>query len=300
MTEAYHRTKYFGSGLPVTYSDSPTNMSSVWMWMDEWNTDTGASVFKDNTTSPVTTATSLGQYFSSNGTAEVAFSHGLVTGLTPVSFPTLSSGPVASGSPGHQAIVPINVQSTESGTIRLVDLRISTGFGIYNLSLGGPFNLSFGSNSYDIPVNIPAGASSGKYKLTIEVESWQYLETQAQQWIPLQPARLNQTLLVTNTPTPSNPPGSNQNPPTSGAKTATTLASILGTTRSFLLPIIAGYVALVLVGCVLMLRRRKGPSNITHLGLRFCHSCGTEIDPDLTTCSKCGSLQVQPRPLSNV
>ena len=93
MTEQYHSSPYYGTGLPVTYNETGVTLSSAWMWMDEWNTDTGQSVFRDNTTKPVQLDTSLSQYFSSNGTAEIANAYGLVTGLTPVTFPTLDAGP---------------------------------------------------------------------------------------------------------------------------------------------------------------------------------------------------------------
>jgi hypothetical protein len=92
MTEQYHSNQYYGTGLPVTYYETGTNLSSAWMWMDEWNTDTGQSVFRDNTTLPIPLDNSIGSYFSSNGTAEIVNAHGLVTGLTPATFSHLGRG----------------------------------------------------------------------------------------------------------------------------------------------------------------------------------------------------------------
>ncbi len=68
----------------LCYNETGTSLSSVWMWMDEWNTDPNnyQSVFRSNTTL-LKLDTSPGRYFSSNGTAEVVNAHGLVTGLTP-------------------------------------------------------------------------------------------------------------------------------------------------------------------------------------------------------------------------
>src|SRR3989454_703696 len=106
MTEQYHSSRYYGTGLPVTYNETGVTLSSAWMWMDEWNTDTGQSVFRDYTTKPVKLDNSLIQYFSSNGTAEIANAYGLVTGLTPGTFPTLDAGPQATCTPGHQAAIP--------------------------------------------------------------------------------------------------------------------------------------------------------------------------------------------------
>src|SRR5712664_2744736 len=72
MTEQYHSMPYYGTGLPVTYNETGVTLSSAWMWMDEWNTDTGQSVFRDNMTGPVQLDNSVSQCFSSNGTAEMA------------------------------------------------------------------------------------------------------------------------------------------------------------------------------------------------------------------------------------
>src|SRR5207249_2719818 len=211
MTEQYHSSPYFGTGLPVAYNETGVTLSSAWMWMDEWNTNTGQSVFRDNTTKPVPLDNSLGQYFASNGTAEMANAHGLVNGLTPVTFPTLDVGPQATGRPGHQVAVTMVVGDPEGATVRFENLTISTDFGRYNISIETPFSFGAATAHYNATINLPAELKLGNYNLTIDIRSWQYLDTQAQEWIGLQQARLNETLVVTNSP--ALPPSPGANPP---------------------------------------------------------------------------------------
>jgi hypothetical protein len=294
MTEQYHSNQYYGVGQPVTYNESGTGLSSVWMWMDEWNTDTHQSVFRDNTTSPVPLDNSLGRYFSSNGTAEVANVRGLVTGLTPLTFPILEVGPQPTGQPGHQAQVLIGITDPAGGTVRFTNLNISTGFGRYNLALGTPFTFSVGTGVYNVSINVPTSISLGNYNLTIDVRSWQYLDIQAQEWIPLRQTRLNETLVLTNNPTPptnphSNPPSSGQGPSTSTNKTTLSPASLFGIFGSILIPLTAGYAALVLLAVALLVGQGKKRSAIGPApALRFCQSCGFEISLRGLVCPGCG------------
>ena len=294
MTEQDHRTPYHGAGVPVSYNEIVANLSPSWMWMDEWNTDTHQSVFSENTTSPVMFADSLSQYFSSNGTAEVANAHGLVTGLTPLTFPTLNAGPQSTGQSGRQAQVLISITDPEGGTIKFANLNISTSFGRYDLSLGTPFTFTSGTGVYNVSINVPASVSLGIYNLTIDVRSWQYLDIQAQEWIPLQQTRLNETLVLTNNPTPptnphSNPPSSGQGPSTSTNKTTLSPASLFGMFGSILIPLTAGYAALVLLAVALLVRQGKKRSTIGPApALRSCQSCGFEISLGGLVCPGCG------------
>jgi zinc ribbon protein len=294
MTEQYHRNQYYDAGVPVTYNETGTILSSVWMWMDEWNTDTGQSVFRDNSTSPIQLNNSVASYFSSNGTAEVANVHGLVTGLTPVAFPILNASSVLTGSPGHQVSIPILIRAAEATTVRFPNLTITTDFGRYNFSLETSFTFSGGAAEYNVTVNVPRNTSLGNYNLTIDVLSWQYLDTQAQAWIALRSASLNETLVLTNNPTPStnprsNPPSSGQGPSTSTNKTTRSPISLLGTIASIIIPVVAGYVALVLLALVLFVRQdRKRSTNGPIPSLRFCHSCGTELSLGASFCHTCG------------
>lgn len=294
MTEQYHRNPYYDAGLPVTYNETGTTLSSVWMWMDEWNTDTSQSVFRDDTTSPIQVNDSVAHYFSSNGTAEVANAHGLVTGLTPITLPTLNPSSSATGLPGHQVSIPIRIKAPEVATVRFTNLSITTGFGKYNFSHGTPFTFNGGTDDYNVTLDVPPNTSLGNFNLTIEVSSWQYLDTQAQVWISLQPDSLNETLVLTNSPTPpntpgSNPPSSGQGPSTSTNKSTRSPVSLLGVISSVIIPIVAGYVALGLLAVLLLVRQNVNRSTNGPIpSLRFCHSCGTELSLGARFCHSCG------------
>jgi hypothetical protein len=298
MTEQYHRSPYYGAGLPVTYNATGVSLLSVWMWMDEWNTDTGQSVFRDNTTL-VTLDRSFGYYFSSNGTAEIADAHGLVTGLTPVRFPTLDASPSTTGLPGHQVSVPITIRDSEGAMLRFSNLTISTSFGRYNFSLGTPFAFNAGTADYKVTINVPAGLVLRSYNLTIYAWSWQYLDTQAQEWIPLQPASANETLILTNNPithtnSGSNPSGSGRGPSTSTNKTTLSPGSLLGIFRSIIIPVAVGYGALGLLAVALLIRQERKRSTYGPLPVQMrCLRCGMEIGSEASTCPNCGLAQAQ-------
>jgi len=173
MTEQYHSSQYYGAGLPVTYNDAGASLSSAWMWMDEWNTVYGQTVFRDNTTMPVALDNSIGQYFSSNGIAEAMSAHGLVTGLTPVDLPTLNARIPATGLPGHQVSVIIVIVEPQGATVRFANLNITTSFGRYSFTLGSPFSFISRTAQYNVSISVPAGVGLGNYDLTINALSWQ-------------------------------------------------------------------------------------------------------------------------------
>jgi hypothetical protein len=302
MTEQYHSSSYYGTGLPVTYNETGVALSSAWMWMDEWNTDTGQSVFRANTTKPVPLNNSVSQYFTSNGTAEVANAQGLATGLTPVTFPTLDASPQTTGRPGHQAAVTMVIGDPQGATVRFENLAISASFGKYNISVGTPFSFSAATAHYNVTINLPADLKLGNYNLTIDIRSWQYLDTQAQEWIALQQTRLNETLIVTNNPPPPPSPGPNPSnnpgpsPPSTGKgpstptnKTTLSPSSLLTIFRSIIIPVVAGYAGLGSLALVLLIRQtRKRSAKGQILGLRFCQRCGTELGLGILTCVRCG------------
>jgi hypothetical protein len=297
MTEQYHYYPYHGAGLPVTYISSGARLSSAWMWMDEWNTNTGQPVFDANTTAPVLLNASVGHYFSSNGTAEIASANGLVTGLTPVTFPSLLvGGAQATGQPGHRASIGIGIEDQNGATIRFENLTILTGFGRYNFTLGTAFSFSSGIGQYGLTIDVPANLALGTYNLTVDVLSWTYLDAQAQLWLPLQPGALNETLLLTNQPPPPNPPGnSGPSPPSSGRgpsrstnTTTLSLSSFLAALRSIVIPVVAGYAALGLLAVALLSRQERRRSYFSPiLGLRFCANCGRELGPGTIICPQC-------------
>jgi len=226
----------------------------------------------------------------------------LVTGLTPVTFPTLETGPQATGRPGHQAVITMVIRDPQGATMRFENLTISTDFGQYNLSIGTPFSFGVATAQYNASISLPANLKIGNYNLTIDVRSWQYLDTQAKEWIALQQTRLNETLVVTNNPVPPPNPGPNPpnnpgpSPPSTGKgpstqtnKTTLSPNSLLTIFHSIMIPVVAGYVGLGLLALVLLIGQRRKPfTNGQILGLRFCQSCGRELVPGILTCPNCG------------
>jgi hypothetical protein len=81
MTEWYHGAPFFANGKQVTYTDPLYGISSAWMWMDEFNSNTMQSVFTSTSPAPVvfSNPTAL-QEFSFNGTTEYANAYEFITG----------------------------------------------------------------------------------------------------------------------------------------------------------------------------------------------------------------------------
>jgi hypothetical protein len=176
-----------------------------------------------------------------------------------------------------------------------------TSFGKYNISVVTPFSFSAATAQFNATINLPASLRLGNYNLTIDIRSWQYLDTQAQEWIALQHTILNETLVVTNNPAPPPNPGPNppnnpgpgpstgKGPSTSTNKTTLSPNSLLTVFRSIIIPVVAGYAGLGSLALVLLIRQtRKRSANGQILGLRFCQSCGAELGLGILTCPRCG------------
>jgi hypothetical protein len=211
----------------------------------------------------------------------------------------LTAGPPATGRPGSHASVITVITDPEGATVRFENLTISTSFGSYNFSSGRPFSLASDGRNYNTTLDLPVDLRLGNYNLTINVSSWQYLDAQAQEWISLHWVRLNETLVVTNNPSPPSnppnnpgpsPPSSGQGPSTSTNKTTTSsLTSLLVAFRSLIMPVAAGYVALGFLALVLLIRQeRKRSAGGQILSPSFCQSCGTGLIPGVSICPSCG------------
>src|SRR6266496_959065 len=165
-----------------------------------------------------------------------------------------------------------------------------------------PFSFSAATAHYSTTINLPMDLKLGNYNLTIEIGSWQYLDTQAQEWIALQQTRLNETLVVTNNaapppspgPNPPNnpgptPPSTGKGPSTPTNKTTLSPNSWFTIFRSIIIPVVAGYAGLGLLALALFIRQeRKRSTNGQILGLGFCQSCGTALSLGILTCPSCG------------
>src|SRR2546426_6689222 len=194
------------------------------------------------------------------------------------------------------------IRDPQGATMRFENLTISTDFGQYNLSIGTPFSFGVATAQYNASISLPANLKIGNYNLTIDVRSWQYLDTQAKEWIALQQTRLNETLVVTNNPVPPPNPGPNPpnnpgpSPPSTGKgpstqtnKTTLSPNSLLTIFHSIMIPVAAGYAGLGLLAIVLFTRHlRKRSANGRILGMRFCQSCGTELGIGSMICPSCG------------
>ncbi len=83
MTEEYHVTPYNGSETKVVYS-SASNVSSAWMWVDEFNANTSNLVFLSSTPTPISYTAVLGkwQYFFFQGATLISNAYEFVTGTS--------------------------------------------------------------------------------------------------------------------------------------------------------------------------------------------------------------------------
>ena len=98
MTEQYHVSLYNGSETKVTYS-SNANISSAWMWVDEFNANTSELAFLHSTVTPITyTAQVKLQYFFYEGSTLISNGYEFITGTTgsvllTVSFLSIGGSP---------------------------------------------------------------------------------------------------------------------------------------------------------------------------------------------------------------
>ncbi len=305
MTEQYHSSPYFEAGSPVTYSSTWLALTSAWMWMDEFDPYNGITIFQGNTTSALPLSKDLGNYFSSNGTAEIVSTHGLVTGLTPVTFPTATPSQAVPARIGYQVGVPITVSdAAQGGIVRLANLTISTSFGRYNSSSANPFTFDVGKTTYQPLINVPSGLDPGNYSLTIQIGSWQFLDSEAHEWISLTPMSFNETLTLTNNPVPPSNPGpsppssgNGPSPRTSSTRTPVTIAGIVG---SLLVPGALGYAALAILAVMLLLRDNRKRQSMSNSFLSLCAGCGSELVQGVLTCPICGLVRQQQNPINDV
>ncbi|HYB04695.1 MAG TPA: hypothetical protein VED17_09545, partial [Nitrososphaerales archaeon] len=127
MTEQYHVTIYNGSETKVIYS-SNANVTSAWMWVDEFNANTSALVFLKSTASPTIYANpGKLQYFFFEGATLISNGHEFITGtsgsvLLTVSFQSIGGSPPAPPKFVYSSNGSIlSVQIAETPTTYLVD-----------------------------------------------------------------------------------------------------------------------------------------------------------------------------------
>ena len=99
MTEWYHVNPYYGDMTAVTYTNYAFNLSSAWMWMDEWNPSdrTWTGKWSDQTLAQYSSNLSQLQSFSSHGAKVYSNAYTFITGsTTSLTFlPTGQSNPLS-------------------------------------------------------------------------------------------------------------------------------------------------------------------------------------------------------------
>jgi predicted RNA-binding Zn-ribbon protein involved in translation (DUF1610 family) len=277
MTEQYYASPFTGSGQPVTYRQAGSNITAAMMWLDEFDTNTFLPVFSDQTPSSLTLANStLLQYFSSHGTAEAANGTELVTGLTPIILPSLTSSISATYRPGQQASIVLGVSNPSALTIKITSLKVSTEFGIFDVTSSA--QSSFSTDSiFNTNILLPSKLVNGTYTVTV-VAVLQFLDSQTPGWFAAQPIYSSSTLTVIG--------------PSVVPSITTTISGLLLTLSGILLPsILAMMAAGVVAGSVtIVVIRREVPHAIDHSPMQqVCQSCGETVEQTMAFCPNCGT-----------
>jgi len=295
MTEQYHSQPYYGTGQPVTYASSDINMSSAWMWMDEFNTATGQTVFQDGTTSPVLFDNpTLFQYFSTNGTAEVSSPKELVTGLSPIQPLSIESTNLPAANAGERAPFTLRIKNPSLLNAKITGLKASTSLGNFNTSATLPFTINTQSANFTVAIILPASLYRGNLTVTIRV-SWQFLDTRIDRSVTLADLTTGATLQVNGSTAPP-PPGSNPpptgptTPPSTGQpKSQNTTSGLVTRLRGVLIPVALGFIVLVTLAVVMVVREETRPRPQSGVLLpQFCITCGGQTNPTMLFCPNCG------------
>lgn len=161
MTEWYHGLPYFTNENSVVYFNPRSDLTSAWMWMDEFDANNNATVFASNTTSPISfTDPSALQEFSFNGTTEFADAFEFVTGA-------LSNATEFSS--GIPLVLSFGVQGSGTGYSPPVLSYVSNGR-LRTVSLTGSPVLYYADNGTDWSVSSTLGGSNS-------MERWETNQT---------------------------------------------------------------------------------------------------------------------------
>jgi hypothetical protein len=152
MTEQYHVSQFNGSERKVTYSG--LNISSAWMWVDEFNANTSAVIFFGST--PVSYVSNPGDFrdFFYRGSTLISNAYEFITGTSGSVLLTASYSEIG----GESSIVP-KFTYVANGSIESVDLGTSP-----------TTYLADNGSTWGVSVNIP-GQSSGERWTTPDTTS---------------------------------------------------------------------------------------------------------------------------------
>jgi len=154
MTEQYHVSQFNGSERKVTYSG--LNVSSAWMWVDEFNANTSSVLFFGSTPTPVSYISNPNEFrdFFYKGSTLISDAYEFITGTSGSILLTASYSEIG----GSSSAAP-KFTYVANGSIESVDLGTSpTTYLVDNGSTWG------------VSVNIP-GQSSGERWTTSDTTS---------------------------------------------------------------------------------------------------------------------------------
>ncbi|MDA4114313.1 MAG: hypothetical protein OK474_09725 [Thaumarchaeota archaeon] len=148
MTEWYHGNPFYANGKEVIYSNPNFALSSAWMWMDEFDSNSNTGVFSSTSPAPLTftgNPTHL-QEFSYNGTVEYGDAYEFITGNltgtgTSTTVPLTLSYSVQGGGTGYSPPVVTYVSNGVQGTAALNSSAVT-----YNVDAGSLWSVSSGLN----------------------------------------------------------------------------------------------------------------------------------------------------------
>ena len=289
MTEEYHSAPYYGTAQPVVYQQSSFNISSAWLWVDEFNTNTFQPVFSDATTSPISLGkASLLNYVSFHGMPEAIGAQEFITGLSPIKLPFLETSTSSMPHIGEQVTITLSIQNPNSLAIKIESLTISTQFGVFDVSSATPYSPITGNSTFTASITIPTSVVTGNYTLKTVV-NWHF-DPQLKDWIAPDPLRANMTIPISGTSTPSTPLPSTRPPSTPPTSTSTNPNPVLTLLRTVLLPGLLAYAGTMALVVALVIRRERQQTLLPPVvNALICKVCGNPVEQTMLFCPNCGS-----------
>jgi hypothetical protein len=171
MTEWYHVNPYYGDEAEVTYSDNSFNLSSAWMWMDEWQPPNGPTQFYSYIKVTYLSNPTQLQSLSSNGTTEFSNTYQFITGSIVnqmTSITLLPAGGSTSLSVTNEFAVSFTldgypqVSYAQNGTLTFT-ADSGTNVVIFGVSTGSSLTEEWVLNSQEANVTVPAGSTTTFY-----------------------------------------------------------------------------------------------------------------------------------------
>jgi len=170
MTEWWHVNPYTGSETQATYSNYTSNLSSAWMWIDEWNPTTSQALFSSNELVSYLNPTLLKEFYL-DGATEYSNANEFITGSTVQQTTSITLLP-AGGSTPLSATNEFAVSFTLDGQpqvsyaqngILTFTADNGTNVVISGVSTGSSSTEEWVLNSQGTNVTVPAGSTATFY-----------------------------------------------------------------------------------------------------------------------------------------